>query len=248
MNVRALRFCAWSALPFMLLYLIGFGIIARFLIPPYPSHGPELIAAFYREHANGIRVGLLLSLYAMVFYLPFTAGMSVHLKRIEGRHTPFTYMQLGAGIANVAAFIPVMYFYLAAAFRPERSPEMIQLLNDLAWLPMTGLIFPIVIQNLAIGFAVLSDSRPTPIFPRWYGYFVLWCALLYCPASLDPFLKHGPFAWNGLFTWWLSLVVFFIWVVVTIAMQLRATDTLGREEQPAPDLLAKADRLASSRA
>ena len=58
--------------------------------------------------------------------------------------------------------------------------EAIQTLNDMGWLPFTGIIYAIFVQNLVIGVAVLSDRRAQPVYPRWYGYFCLWTALLYC--------------------------------------------------------------------
>jgi hypothetical protein len=232
--------CAWSAVPFALLYLIGFCGLARMLVPPYPAQAAEAVARNYEEHANGIRLGLILSLFAMMFYLPFMSGVAVHLKRIEGRYTPFTFVQLGASISNAVVFLPVMYFYLAAAYRPDRSPEMVQLLQDLGWLPMTGCIVTIDMQNLAIALAVLGDRNPNPIFPRWYGYLSLWCIALFTPACLDVFFQHGPFAWNGIFTWWMSLVSFFIWIVITAVMQLRAVNKMEDEEFMVPEKMVTA--------
>ncbi|ONH31332.1 hypothetical protein BL254_23235 [Protofrankia sp. BMG5.30] len=172
---------------------------------------------------------MILSMFGLCFWVPFVAAISVQLKRIEGSHTPLTYAQLGLGATLPVAFFPPLYYFLSASFRPERSPESIQMLNDMGWLPFTGIIYAIFVQNLVIGIAVLRDKRAEPIFPRWYGYFNIWCALLYCPASLDVFAKTGPIAWNGLLTWWLSLVAFFLWLVVTIVVILKAITSQQKE-------------------
>lgn len=161
-------------------------------------------------------------MYGLVFFVPFTAAISVQLKRIEGQHTPLSYAQLGIGCTLPVAFFPALYYFQVAAYRPERSAEAVQTLNDMGWLPFTGIVYAIFVQNLVIGIAVLSDRRGSPVFPRWYGYFCLWTALLYCPASLDVFFQAGPLAWNGLFSWWLSLVAFFAWIVVTVVITLQA--------------------------
>jgi hypothetical protein len=207
---------------FMVLFFVGFGVIARFIPPPNPANSADAVAALYRNHANAIRLGMVISMYALVFWVPWTATISVQLKRIEGSHSPLTYAQLALGAGLPVAFFPALYFFENAAFRSGRSPELIQMLNDQGWLPFTGIIYAIFVQNLVIGIAVLSDKRPFPVFPRWYGYFSIWCAFLYCPASLDVFFKTGPLAWNGLFSWWLSLVAFFAWLVVTTVTTLRA--------------------------
>jgi hypothetical protein len=49
-----------------------------------------------------------------------------------------------------------------------------------------------------------------------------WMALLFLPAGLMVFFKTGPFAWNGLLSFWLPLVAFGIWFNVMIYALLRA--------------------------
>jgi hypothetical protein len=213
----------------MALFFLGFGVIARFIPPPSPSSSAANVAALYRDHATAIRAGMIISMYALVFYVPWSATISVQLKRIEGRHSPLTYAQLALGAGLPVAFFPALYFFANAAFRSDRSPEIIQTLNDQGWLPFTGIIYAIFVQNLVIGIAVLSDTRAVPVYPRWFGYFSIWCAFLYCPASLDVFFTSGPLAWNGLFTWWLSLVAFFVWLVVTTVLTLRTITTQQAE-------------------
>lgn len=216
------RVCVWSGALFAMLFFLGFGVIARYIPPPSPTRGAGEVAEFYRDHANAIRLGMVISMYALVFFVPFAAAISVQLKRIEGEHTPLTYAQLGIGCTLPVAFFPALYYFQVAAFRPERAQETIQTLNDMGWLPFTGIIYAIFVQNIVIALAVLSDRRATPVYPRWFGYFCVWTALLYCPASLDVFFQDGPLAWNGLFSWWLSLIAFFVWIVVTVVVTLRA--------------------------
>lgn len=230
MNARSQRLCAWCGPFFTLLFFIGFGVIAGFIPPPLPSSSAEVIATMYRDHATAIRLGMVLSMFAITFWVPFIAIISVQLKRIEGRHSPMTYAQLALGALNPVAFFPAFYYFCTAAFRPERDDKVIQQLNDMGWLPFTGIVYVIFVQNLVIGIAVLSDSRSTPILPRWYGYFSIWAGVLYCPACLDVFFQKGPLAWDGIFTWWLSLVAFFVWIVVTTVVMLRAITSQEKSE------------------
>ena len=235
MSARTQRLCIWSGVGFMALFFLGFGVIAGYIPPPNPANSAAEVAQRYRDDANAIRTGMLLSMYALVLYVPWVATLSVHLRRIEGTHTPLTYSQLGLGAVLTVAFFPSLYFFEVAAFRPDRPDTDIQQLNDMGWLPFTGIIYGILVQNLVIGIAVLSDKSANPVYPRWFGYFSLWFALLYCPASLDVFFQDGPLAWNGIFSWWLSLVSFFIWVVVTTVMTFRAIREQERsEDTPRP--------------
>lgn len=229
MNARTQRLCIWSGPAFMVLFFLGFGVIARYIPPPDPADTAAEVAQRYREDANAIRTGMVLSMYALVFYVPWVATLSVHMRRIEGTHTPLSYSQLGLGAVLPVAFFPSLYYFQVAAFRPDRPDTDIQQLNDMGWLPFTGIIYTIMLQNIVIAVAVLSDKRAEPVFPRWYAYFSLWCALLYCPASLDVFFTGGPLAWNGLFSWWLSLIAFFAWLVVTTVLLFRAVKHQERE-------------------
>jgi hypothetical protein len=114
------------------------------------------------------------------------------------------------------------YFWQAAAYRAsEHSPEMLQTLNDLSWLPLLSAIFPAQLQLLAIGLAILLDQRETPELPRWLGYLSLWEMVLLVPSALVLFFYSGPFAWNGILTIWLAAISFIIWFYSTCVVLLR---------------------------
>ncbi|GAA0612257.1 hypothetical protein GCM10009547_12850 [Sporichthya brevicatena] len=230
MSASSQRVCIWSGVAFMVLFFLGFGVIAQYIPPPNPANSAAEVAERYRENANAIRTGMLISMYALVLYVPWVAALATQMKRIEGKHTPLSWAQLALGAGLPVAFFPALYYFQVAAFRPERSDEAIQQLNDMGWLPFTGIIYAITVQNVVVGAAVLMDKRPEPVFPRWYAYFCFWTGLLYCPASLDVYFKDGPLAWNGLFSWWLSLVSFFAWLVVTSALMAKAISHQEREE------------------
>jgi len=125
------------------------------------------------------------------------------------------------GPAAILLFLFPMFFMLAVAFRPHRNPQLLQPINDVAWLPFIGAFGPAVIQGLAIALACFQD-REEKVFPRWLGYFNIWCALLFVPAALINFFHSGPFAWNGVFCFWLPLTVFSTWFVVMFVVVRRA--------------------------
>ena len=79
-------------------------------------------------------------------------------------------------------------------------------------------------QNIAIGAAIVGDKSANPIFPRWVGFFNFWVAILFIPGALIPFFKSGPFAWNGLFSFWIPATVFGVWFIVMLTMLLKAID------------------------
>jgi hypothetical protein len=215
------RAMAWCGLAFVVIFFAGL-LIAGFLPPIPPNDGAAEVARRYQEHTNAIRLGCLLMMIAAAFTIPFTAVVSAQMQRIEGRFTPLCFAQLAAGgIGVLAATLPVLIFSVAA-YRPHRDPAMTQAINDLGWFPFI-MNFPFAtVQCVVIAVAVLSDRNPVPVFPRWVAYFMLWAAVLFAPAGLLTFFKTGPFAWNGLLSFWLAATVFGSWFLVMTWATLRA--------------------------
>ena len=181
----------------------------------------------YRTHTQAMRLGFLLLQASSALTALFVAVVSVQLKRIEGAHSPYAYVQMIAGGCGVLVLLIPSTLWIAAAFRPERDPQLILLLNDLAWLLLTPTFACFCIQATAIGLAVLSDTRPDPVFPRWAGYLNLWVAVLSLPAGLIAFFRTGPFAWNGLISFWMVAIIFFAWLITMVVLLLKA---IGQQE------------------
>jgi hypothetical protein len=166
-------------------------------------------------------------LFSGSLLVPFYAVISVQLKRIEGALAPMTYTQLIAGLFAVVPFILFPVLFCVAVFRPERSPQEVMLLSDLAWVFMLMVVPPVIVQFFAIGIAILADRRESPVFPRWVAFFTFWCAVLGVPGVIIVLFKTGPFAWNGLFGFYIPAGLFGVWTFVMAAQLLKA---IGRQE------------------
>jgi hypothetical protein len=203
--------CAWCAIPFIVLFTIGIWPLAGFMPPPSAGFGAAEIASIYQENNLSIRSGALLMMASAGLMCPFLAAIAMQMRAIEGRHGVLTITQISAGTVSVVAFVFATVAWTAAAFRPERSGDLTQLLNDIGWIYFLMTFTTFVVQDFAVGFAILGDKNEHPVFPRWLGYFNLWVGVTFMPAALLTYFKTGPFAWNGLFVWWIPLVVFFSW-------------------------------------
>ena len=218
MNTRIQLLCAWCGVAFAILFTIGFWPLAHFMPPPSPTRGALEVAAMYQAHTNQIRLGLLVMMAASACILPFAAVITAQMKRMEDTPTVLSYLQLVSGGIGVVFFIVPCLLWSIAAFRPERDAELIHLMNDAGWLMFLMPFTTFIVQNFAIGLAILGDKSAQPVFPRWVAYLNFWVAVLFLPGGLLTFFKTGPFAWNGLFAFWVPFVVFFAWYVVMFMM------------------------------
>ena len=207
--------------------LLFFGaFVAMHFIPPMsPSLSADQVARHYSEHAGGVRVGGVLMMLSSLFYAGMVAVIGAQMRRIPGTPDAAVYGQLvGGAFACLTFFLPALLF-LVTAFRPDRDPAITQTLNDMSWIWLVIAWPPFLTQYWSFSYAVLTDRRPTPLFPRWLGWFNMWCVLCFVPASVLPFFKTGPFAWNGLIVFWVPATVFTAWFVANIALLWRAVDT-----------------------
>ncbi|KAA9165967.1 hypothetical protein FPZ12_003155 [Amycolatopsis acidicola] len=220
MNERVKLLCAWCGPATVVLALIGWLIAGVLPIPPAAHQSAADIAAFYEDSPSRTMAGLILSALAVGLVFPLVALIGVHMVRMEGRTPLMTFLQLVTGAATGVLLLIPLLLMVVCAFRPDRSPELTLLLNDVAWLLFITPIAPFMIQNVAIGIAVLADRNPEPVLPRWVGYLNFWVAFLFVPDVLAYFFYSGPFAWQGIFVFWLALTAYAVWLV-TMGLVLR---------------------------
>jgi hypothetical protein len=221
MNTRTQLFCAWCGIAFVALFTLGWWIIAGFVPPMSPALTGDEVATTFQQNTGAIRFGLMLTMISGGLTAPWVAVIAAQMKRIEGEFPVLTYAQLVAGAVGIVIIILPPLIWTAVAFRPDRDPDLMLLLNDLAWLIFIMTFSPAFFQNLVIGLAIFSDRGEFPVFPRWLGYFNIWVAILFIPGGLITFFKTGPFAWDGLLAFWVPLLIFFLWFFVMFAALLK---------------------------
>ena len=226
-NMRATRFCAWAGIVASGFWVLGFMIISGMVPPPSPLNTARQTAEIFADHAMRIRVGLVLTCIGGAMIGLWVAGISVFLKRIEGRDTPLTYAQLALGCLLPLEFIVPVFTWQVAAYRPERPAEIVQMLNDMAWMPFIGAVYTAVFEAIAIAYAVLRE-RPGgfQVFPRWVAYLNLFFLATFCPGTMLVFFKDGPFAWNGVMAFWVVVVGYFSWTIFMSVVMIQASRRL----------------------
>lgn len=214
--------CAWCGPGFLLLLFGGWGFLGGFLPLIPPSDGPTQVAAAYAGHADLHRFGLVLAMVGVALTVPFFVVISLQLRRAERGAPVLALLQLASGlIVTVVLMVPILLF-MGAAFRPERSPELTQLINDVSYVMLILPWPPVLGQLIPLSLAAFTDRGQRPVFPRWYGWYSLWVGLLLLPASLIVFFRTGAFAWTGLIGFWVPAAVFGAWYLVTTWLVLRS--------------------------
>lgn len=224
------RACAWTGPLFIVVMAIGFVAVARMIPPPAPGDSAEETARFFLGHPDRMKLGMIISALAAGLLVPFSTVIALQMRRIEGRYPALSMIQFASGVLLSLEFIYLIFFWQAAAFRQDRGPELVQLLNDMAWIPYIGLSVTVCMQAAALGIAALLDDREVPVFPRWFGFFQLWAAVLFLPGTFNVYFHDGPLAWDGLIAFYLPIAVYVSWVVVTPVMVLKAIDHQEVEE------------------
>ena len=211
MNTRILTLCAWGGPATLVIALIGFLVAGVLPFPLGANSSVEEVVAFY-GHDTRVLLGLVISTLGICLVLPLIAVIGVFMVRMEGRTPVLTFLQLVSGAATSVCLLLPLLLMTTIAFRPDRNPEITVTLNDIAWLLFITPIAPFMIQNVAIGVAILNDKRQT--LPRWVGYVNFWIAFSFIPDPLAFFFHGGPFAWRGIFVFWLALTTYSVFLLV----------------------------------
>ncbi|MCW2856616.1 MAG: lipoprotein [Marmoricola sp.] len=221
-NRRVQVFCAWCGPAFAVLLFGGWGFMGGFIPLISASDSPAQVALVYSDHPTLHKVGLLLGLVGVFLTIPYFLVISLQLRRMERGVPVLALLQMCSGIIVTVVLIVPMLLFVAGAFRPDRPPELTQLMNDISYVMLILPWPPILGQLFAIAVAVLNDHNDQPVFPRWVAGYQFWVAFLLLPASLIIFFKHGPFAWTGLIGFWIPAAVFGLWYLVMTWVVLRA--------------------------
>ena len=234
MNTRSQVACAVAGLLGFLILLPAF-LIADYFIPPDAGWTPEQFAEFYGENHDRLRVGLLMLIVAVTGWGTLIAVVAVQMLRFEGRRPVLTALHAVTGTTVYVLLNLFAVFLVAAAFRPERAADSIQLMHDVGWF-MAFLAAPVFCtQALAVGCAVLGDrGSATTVYPRWLGYVGIWVAILLLPGTLLLFFHDGPFAYHGVISYWIPLFTFGGWMAAQSWCALRAAQSEAKAQIAAP--------------
>lgn len=211
--------------------LLGFAVFAGFWPPPGPDLTAQQIADYFVEHQTGLTAGMVLMAFCGPWYVLWSAAISRVISRIEGPMGVLAQIQfLGGVLTGLVTFTPATIWITAAIRADDHSPETIQTLYDFGWMFFDTTFVCSAIQSIAIGVAILIDRRAVPLFPRWFAWVSFLTAACYVPLMLMPFFRTGPVAWDGVVSFWVVFVEFFVFTAVATVLTWRALKRLESED------------------
>jgi hypothetical protein len=232
-NITAQTISLWITPISGAVFLIAFLAFPGFRPPMSPNMTAVQVAAFFREHTTMVRFSMITFDLWGVMLVPFFMVIVVQMKRMAAPSHVFAYSYLSAVATGATLFAIADLFWLIAAFRPDRDPALIQMLNDMAWIVFTAPVGMLIAQNICLALAIYLDAHPRPIFPRWVGHFNIVAAVALAPAACAAIFRTGPLAWNGIVSFWLKIGTFSIFLVVMFFVLRAAINRQALEERGA---------------
>ncbi|WP_066898696.1 hypothetical protein [Mycolicibacterium houstonense] len=229
-NIKAQWVSLWSGPAVGAVLLIAMLAFPGFWPPMSPTWSAQQVAGFYADHTAWIRFSQVTFNLCGILILPFFMVIVVQMKRMKGQSHVFAYCYLTAVVSGATIFALSNILFLVAAFRPERDPALIMLLNDLAWILFVAPVGMVVSQFALLAVAVYFDDGPDPVFPRWVGHYSVATAVAMIPAAGAAVFHTGPMAWDGLLAFWLRNGAFAAFVIVMFFVLRRAVLRQAIEE------------------
>jgi hypothetical protein len=215
---RDLWLAFWSVPFFFSVFGLVFIPLSWMMPPRSPSSTSTQIDDFMQSP------NLLIA--CVILVLTFGLGPvsnAVYLTQIKRMSVSpvFRYaLMMGATTGTIVGMLfPLLCFGLGA-FRSGYRPEILAALFDFGYLAFIGSLGCFCAMWLAFGLAILLDENH--VLPKWLGYYTVWQYVSELVAAPVWIAKSGPFAWNGLLTFWLAIALYASWQVIVYCCIFRA--------------------------
>ena len=240
----------WTLVIFYNLYGLLFFLVTRTQPPPEPALDSAGIVQWFNDRHYGLIYG-----FAIVFIVGgataiMNATLAYTMRRMSvSRAFAYSYLVIYA-LATLPGMFLLGIASTVGAMRPDRPPEIMSWIYDLAFLSFEGTMGVFLIGSLIWMLAVLLDENR--VFPKWFAYLNLCNALTEVVIAPAWIFKAGPFAWDGVIAWWIDMVVFVTYTAVflTLIRHLILREDFGTgplPELPSGEALPLVDAIRGGR-
>jgi len=230
----------WLALAAMVLfynlYGIVFFLVANAQPPPDPAWELPRVQQWFNDNHYGLPIG-----FGIIFIVTFlTAACNALIAYSMRRMSVSPAFAYAYFIIYSFSAIPGMLLTCIAlvvgAMRPDRDPELILWLYDLAFMAFDGTMGVFLVGTTIWMVAILLDKNR--VFPKWFAYLNLCNAMTEVVVAPAWLFTDGVFAWDGAITWWIDMIVFVVYTgcFITLLRQMILREDFG--SGPLPELPA----------
>lgn len=231
---RELWFAWWSTVVFYQIFGLVFFVLTRTQPPPPPSWDATRIVGWFADHHHGLLIGFAIMFLITGMVAPANALIAYSMRRMSiSPAFGYAYLVMYA-LSAVPGMLLLCVALSVGAMRPDRDPELIAWIYDLAFLTYIGTMGIFLLGSLVWMAAILIDRNG--VFPKWFGYLNLCNALTEVVVSPAWLFHRGVFAWNGLIAWWIDMVVFVTYtaVFITLLRRMIQREDFGTGPLPEP--------------
>ena len=234
-NPKRELWLAWYVtVAFYNIFFIVFFPVTHAQPPPHPYWSSAQVAYWFNHDHDGLIIG-----FAIIFVIAGAttlqnALIAYSMRRMSvSRAFAYSYIVLYS-VSAVPGLLLLCVALTVGAMRPDRDPAQLHWIYDYGFLSYTGTMGLFLVGSLVWMLAILLDKNR--VMPKWFGYLNLCNALTEVVIAPAWIFHSGVFAWNGLISWWIDMVVFGIY---TGAFLTQLRNLILREDfgdGPLPDL------------
>jgi hypothetical protein len=220
-----------------------FGIVfvpLSFMMPPRsPSSSSTQIVDFMQSHNLLIACAVLTLAFGLA-----PLSNSVYLIQVKRMSVSpvFRYsIMVGSMTGAIVGMLFPMFCFGLGAFRSGYSASTLAMLYDFGYLAYIGSLGCFCIMWMAFGLAIILDKNN--VLPKWLGYYTVWQYVTELMAAPVWIAKAGPFAWNGMMTFWFAMVIYVPWQIIVYVCIYRSIKNQPDEELEnfCPDARSRVD-------
>lgn len=235
MSKRAQRILIWWALIFLVIYALVLGLLFDMIPPPRATLSIQQISDWYAQRHTRIRAGAVIASWTSAFMLPLSVVIAVQIGRLERGRRVWSIAAGASGVMSSIFLVLPPLFWGVAAFTPSRDPQATALMHELGMLTLVTTVQYFIFMFVAIiVFCFRTPTIPHSPFPRWFGYFTAWVAVMFEAGPIAFLTRTGPFAWDGLLVFWVPLALIVMWISVVVFLLFTAINQQEDDDEPIP--------------
>ncbi|MGU3501074.1 hypothetical protein [Mycobacterium sp. C31M] len=210
-NPKLDQWLAFWTVPF---FFTLFGIVfvpLSWMMPPRSPSGSQAQIVEFMQSPNLLIACAILTVSFGLAPLSNAVYLS-QIKRMSVSPVLRYSMMVGSMTGAIVGMLFPMFCFGLGAYRSGYEPEILAMLYDFGYLAYIGSLGCFCVMWMAFGLAIILDRNG--VLPKWLGYYTVWQYVTELMAAPVWISKSGPFAWNGLMTFWFAMVLYVSWQII----------------------------------